>query len=45
MTLSRKTILKEPADLILPISCTITSLELLESIPYKQTRIGIPVKK
>lgn len=45
VTLSRKTILKEPTDLILPISCTITSLELLESIPYKQTRIGIPVKK
>lgn len=45
VTLSRKTVLKENVEMILPIHCTITSLELLESIPYQETRIGIPVKK
>lgn len=45
VTLSRKTVIKEETQMILPINCTITSLELLESIPYKDTRIGISVKK
>lgn len=45
VTLSRKTVLKKEPKMLLPINCTITSLELLESIPYKETRIGIPVKK
>ncbi len=45
LTLSRKTILKEEPQLSLPLTLTVSSFHLLESIPYENTRIGINIDK
>ncbi len=46
ISLSRKTLRDSPLiiDDLLPITVKIDTLYLMESIPYKNTRIGIPIK-